>query len=454
MLEAGYSERRRPDVQPLGADPIELLRPWLAVKVLGKPVFAGTRLAERTSRMVQRDLAGTKIDREVGGEIVDFHAIRHTFISRIVRSRVNVNVAQELARHSTPVLTIRLYAHVRLRGLAAPVDAANRVGAGSDSVNGPQRIPKQLQPDSAREHAAGCEMMLAEEGGFEPSRACARTVFKTGGESRQVVAGAKVADRAFPPIAESIAVAADRTQNGAHVHAMPPAPDRAGSQPGADRRIRPRVGIEGASSPQRPSRTPHQVARRRSLHRQRHLRPVPAHQLDPALLAAPHARQVHLDERALAVNGAVACGPGTLDPPLQGVVVQPQPSGCHPAVAAGAHRPSFRSQTTSRPATPPCRGHIIRNPNRALGCRNDTHVPQRRHRAGEGSGSCRNCLRFKTVDSSDRTGPGIASTLPACQSRCWLPYSSPWHSSLPTPSLHTPVHSIASTGMDCLPLAP
>ena len=57
------------------------------------------------------------------GRVVHFHAPRHTYISRLVASGANIKVAQELARHSTPTLTLGRYAHVQLvdqmRALAA-----------------------------------------------------------------------------------------------------------------------------------------------------------------------------------------------------------------------------------------------------------------------------------------------------------------------------------------------
>lgn len=57
------------------------------------------------------------------GRIVDFHGARHTFISIVVASGASVKEAQVLARHSTPVLTMNRYAHVRLHNLAARVPA-------------------------------------------------------------------------------------------------------------------------------------------------------------------------------------------------------------------------------------------------------------------------------------------------------------------------------------------
>ena len=57
--------------------------------------------------------------RDGAGRVVGFHALRHTYISRLVASGANIKVAQELARHSTPTLTLGRYAHVQLVGPAA-----------------------------------------------------------------------------------------------------------------------------------------------------------------------------------------------------------------------------------------------------------------------------------------------------------------------------------------------
>jgi len=44
--------------------------------------------------------------RDSAGRVADFHALRHTYVSRLVRSGANAKVAQNLARHSTPTLTL------------------------------------------------------------------------------------------------------------------------------------------------------------------------------------------------------------------------------------------------------------------------------------------------------------------------------------------------------------
>ena len=141
-VEAGYSKHRRKDVQPIRRDLADLLRPWLKGKERGQPVF---RMPDKTAKMMREDL---KVGREAwlkeapsekerkrreatsflayrdgAGRVADFHALRHTYISRLVRSSANIKVAQELARHSTPTLTLGRYAHVQLVDQTQALDA-------------------------------------------------------------------------------------------------------------------------------------------------------------------------------------------------------------------------------------------------------------------------------------------------------------------------------------------
>lgn len=120
-VEAAYSKRRQEDVQPIRRDLADSLKPWLATKKPGEPVLP---LPDKTARMIQGDLKRAEIAAEDrSGRILDFHALRHTYISRVVMSGVSVKVAQELARHATPTLTIGRYAHVRLHDLTEALEA-------------------------------------------------------------------------------------------------------------------------------------------------------------------------------------------------------------------------------------------------------------------------------------------------------------------------------------------
>jgi len=71
----------------------------------------------------KREKSGFLAYRDLSGRVADFHALRHTYVSRLVCSGANVKVAQELARHSTPLLTLGRYAHVEILDQTKALDA-------------------------------------------------------------------------------------------------------------------------------------------------------------------------------------------------------------------------------------------------------------------------------------------------------------------------------------------
>jgi integrase len=139
-VAAGYSKRRRADEQPIDRVLAAALAGWLAGKAEGLRVLP---LPRKTAEMLRGDMRRARgrwimeaTDREERrkrwesdylaaadgeGRQFDFHALRHAFISRVVQSGASVKVCQELARHSTPVLTLGRYAHVRLADLRKAV---------------------------------------------------------------------------------------------------------------------------------------------------------------------------------------------------------------------------------------------------------------------------------------------------------------------------------------------
>lgn len=125
-LSARKNKSRKARIQPLPADLVELLRAYFVGKSADALLWPGdwARKGEG-AEMLRADLADAGIPYIVEGTNgplhADFHALRHSYITALGRSGVDLRTAQELAGHSTPVLTAR-YMHVRLHDLAGSVD--------------------------------------------------------------------------------------------------------------------------------------------------------------------------------------------------------------------------------------------------------------------------------------------------------------------------------------------
>ena len=142
VVEAAYSKHRRRDEVPLHPELVPVLRTWLSSKPAGARVWPG-KWAKHTEAvdMIRRDLetaraawiaeadtAAEQQQREASdfltyrdsqGRVADFHALRHTFITELVKAGVAPKDAKELARHSTITLTMDRYSHVGIRDTAA-----------------------------------------------------------------------------------------------------------------------------------------------------------------------------------------------------------------------------------------------------------------------------------------------------------------------------------------------
>jgi integrase/recombinase XerD len=107
-VAAAYSKNGRAAAQPIARDVAVALRPWLAAKAPGSPVF---RYPWSAARMLRRDLEAAGIPYRSPAGVVDFHALRHSYISGLIESGVDPKTVQVLARHSTITLTIDRYSH-------------------------------------------------------------------------------------------------------------------------------------------------------------------------------------------------------------------------------------------------------------------------------------------------------------------------------------------------------
>ncbi len=112
-LSASASKRRKDDVILLRPSLARALEPFLRGRKAWESAFHIPK-GWRSALMISADLATAKItrDAEEGTDVLDFHSLRHTFVSLLNRARVGAKVMQSLARHSTPTLTLGVYSHL------------------------------------------------------------------------------------------------------------------------------------------------------------------------------------------------------------------------------------------------------------------------------------------------------------------------------------------------------
>ncbi len=145
-VEAGYSKHRRTDVLPLRKDFADRIRTWIASKgclLPGEPLIQISD--KRTAEMLRKDLEAARMkwikdakndqdrkqrekssflkDENDQGHVVDFHALRMTFITNLTRSGVSPKTAQVLARHCDINLTMNTYTILGVLDQAAAVEA-------------------------------------------------------------------------------------------------------------------------------------------------------------------------------------------------------------------------------------------------------------------------------------------------------------------------------------------
>ncbi len=122
-VRAAYSKHRREDVIPLPKCLTNELLEWQQAHENDPESHVFPKLTTHTARILRRDLKAASIPyRDASGRVVDFHALRHTFISRLAKAGVHPKVAQDLARHSDIKLTMNLYTHTVLEDQVLALD--------------------------------------------------------------------------------------------------------------------------------------------------------------------------------------------------------------------------------------------------------------------------------------------------------------------------------------------
>src|SRR5262249_27695781 len=108
--------------QPIPESLASALRPWLATRQSRHPVF--DRMTAWTALMLRLDLERCGIPfQDESGRVVDFHALRHTYITALGRAGLSIKVHQVLARHADPKLTLNVYTHLSVQDTTRAVES-------------------------------------------------------------------------------------------------------------------------------------------------------------------------------------------------------------------------------------------------------------------------------------------------------------------------------------------
>lgn len=111
IVEAGYSKHRERDVVPLHPDLVPLIQEQISQLHNGDPLFYLLE-QRKTAKMIRVDLEAAGIPyQDANGLYADFHALRHSFITRAWESGETPEVVMALVRHRSLQMTMR-YTHV------------------------------------------------------------------------------------------------------------------------------------------------------------------------------------------------------------------------------------------------------------------------------------------------------------------------------------------------------
>lgn len=123
VLSSAETKNGKPARQPLPVGVASQLRTYLSGKPAGA-VWPGT-WAEKPAKMLKQDLkrAGIAYKSETleGAKYLDFHALRHSFVSALAAAGVGPKELQTLARHGDAQTTLNLYTHASTDALVSAV---------------------------------------------------------------------------------------------------------------------------------------------------------------------------------------------------------------------------------------------------------------------------------------------------------------------------------------------
>jgi integrase len=147
IIEASQTKNGKEAKTPVPQALAEILRPWLATKLEGQKLWPGNWY-EDAAEMLRKDLAAAGVEEETKDGVLDFHATRHTAITRASRVMPVVDL-KTFARHAKIETTMK-YVHTDEQQLREGVDRLPAIGGTDGAAPTNTRGPDDRSKKSVR----------------------------------------------------------------------------------------------------------------------------------------------------------------------------------------------------------------------------------------------------------------------------------------------------------------
>jgi integrase len=112
-IEAAKTKNKKADVLPLHPDLVQSVKEWVEMHGIQPQERIFHYNTDSLRRSFYKDLQAADIERKgTDGRSLDVHSLRKTFGTMLARAGVPLTTTQRLMRHSTPLLTAKLYIDV------------------------------------------------------------------------------------------------------------------------------------------------------------------------------------------------------------------------------------------------------------------------------------------------------------------------------------------------------
>lgn len=122
-IESADAKAKRGDDMVLMGETAQAIREFLKDKAATDKAF-NMPCKSNVADMLRGDLADAEIEyTDAADRDVDFHSLRHSFVSHLALAGVHPAVAQKLARHRTIEMTMKYYTHVLHKSECEAIDS-------------------------------------------------------------------------------------------------------------------------------------------------------------------------------------------------------------------------------------------------------------------------------------------------------------------------------------------